>query len=379
MLLRTNFKRDELRNFFIDYDALKEQKESLNDFVSNEPLIDKDKFRKKDFPQEIKFNNAIEGIDDDVKDIDRLLKRMFVSVNQDKKRITNLYTGYEFILKNKEINKDSLKKLYNILSDGLLKESDKNRMGEYYRKGTVYIMRGTSLDRYFKGVDPKNIDEYMNILFDYINNGSEESNIDNFIKSQIIHCYLVYIHPYFDVNGRTSRTLGMWYLLNNKNISYMTFNRSISFMKGNYDKSLVMLRERGDMTPFLKYILDAERIELEKEYIINNIEKNIGKKFNNNEYLILEYFLSINGNLTLLDLISMYNNYNSKKKKSIILQDEINPLIDKNIIIKTEETSHNITPNIKNSRIILNRDVLDIDEGKIKKLKLNHYINNVQD
>ena len=379
MLLRTNFKRDELRNFFIDYDALKEQKESLNDFVSNEPLIDKDKFRKKDFPQEIKFNNAIEGIDDDVKDIDRLLKRMFVSVNQDKKRITNLYTGYEFILKNKEINKDSLKKLYNILSDGLLKESDKNRMGEYYREGTVYIMRGTSLDRYFKGVDPKNIDEYMNILFDYINNGSEESNIDNFIKSQIIHCYLVYIHPYFDVNGRTSRTLGMWYLLNNKNISYMTFNRSISFMKGNYDKSLVMLRERGDMTPFLKYILDAERIELEKEYIINNIEKNIGKKFNNNEYLILEYFLSINGNLTLLDLISMYNNYNSKKKKSIILQDEINPLIDKNIIIKTEETSHNITPNIKNSRIILNRDVLDIDEGKIKKLKLNHYINNVQD
>ena len=379
MLLRTNFKRDELRNFFIDYDALKEQKESLNDFVSNEPLIDKDKFRKKDFPQEIKFNNAIEGIDDDVKDIDRLLKRMFVSVNQDKKRITNLYRGYEFILKNKEINKDSLKKLYNILSDGLLKESDKNRMGEYYREGTVYIMRGTSLDRYFKGVDPKNIDEYMNILFDYINNGSEESNIDNFIKSQIIHCYLVYIHPYFDVNGRTSRTLGMWYLLNNKNISYMTFNRSISFMKGNYDKSLVMLRERGDMTPFLKYILDAERIELEKEYIINNIEKNIGKKFNNNEYLILEYFLSINGNLTLLDLISMYNNYNSKKKKSIILQDEINPLIDKNIIIKTEETSHNITPNIKNSRIILNRDVLDIDEGKIKKLKLNHYINNVQD
>ena len=379
MLLRTNFKRDELRNFFIDYDALKDQKESLDEFVSNEPLIDKDKFRKKDFPQEIKFNNAIEGIDDDVKDIDRLLKRMFVSVNQDKKRITNLYRGYEFILKNKEINKDSLKKLYNILSDGLLKESDKNRMGEYYREGTVYIMRGTSLDRYFKGVDPKNIDEYMNILFDYINNGSEESNIDNFIKSQIIHCYLVYIHPYFDVNGRTSRTLGMWYLLNNKNISYMTFNRSISFMKGNYDKSLVMLRERGDMTPFLKYILDAERIELEKEYIINNIEKNIGKKFNNNEYLILEYFLSINGNLTLLDLISMYNNYNSKKKKSIILQDEINPLIDKNIIIKTEETSHNITPNIKNSRIILNRDVLDIDEGKIKKLKLNHYINNVQD
>ena len=379
MLERTNFKRDELRNFFVDLECIKEQKESLDDFVSNEPLINKEKFSKSNFPQEIKFNNAIEGIDDDVTEIDRLLKRMFVSVNRDKKRITNLYRGYQYILKNKTINKDNLRKLYGILSNGLLNDSDQKRMGEYYREGTVYIMRGTSLERYFKGVDPKDIDEYMNILFDYINKDNNISNIDNFIKSQIIHCYLVYIHPYFDVNGRTSRTLAMWYLLNNKNISYMTFNRSISFMKGDYDKSLVKLRERGDMTPFLKYILDAERLELEKEYIINNIEKNIGKKLSNEEYLILEYLLSINGNLTILDLINMYNNFNTKKKKNIILNDEINPLIDKNIIIKTSNTKHNITPDIINSRIVLNRDMLDIDERKIKKLKLNHYINNAQD
>ena len=379
MLERTNFIRDELRNFFVDYECLKEQKESLDDFVSNEPLINKDKFSKNNFPQEIKFNNAIEGIDDDVTEIDRLLKRMFVSVNRDKKRITNLYRAYQYILKNKSINKDNLRKLYSILSNGLLKETDQKRMGEYYREGTVYIMRGTSFERYFKGVDPKNIDEYMNILFDYINKNNDICNIDNFIKSQIIHCYLVYIHPYFDVNGRTSRTLAMWYLLNNKNISYMTFNRSISFMKGDYDKSLVKLRERGDMTPFLKYILDAERIELEKEYIINNMEKNIGKKFANEEYLILEYLLSINGNLTLLDLINMYNNFNTKKKKNIILNDEINPLIEKNIILKTTNTKHNITPDIINSRIILNREMLDIDERKIKKLRLDHYTKNAQD
>ena len=63
MLERTQFKRDEKRNIFIDYDSLEEKKESLSDFVSNEPLLNKSKFSKTDFPQEIKFNNAIEYSD----------------------------------------------------------------------------------------------------------------------------------------------------------------------------------------------------------------------------------------------------------------------------------------------------------------------------
>ena len=80
-------------------------------------------------------------------------------------------------------------------------------MGEYYREGPVYILRGISFDRFFEGVPVKHIDEYMNILFDYINRNDDNTDIDTFIKSQIIHCYLVYIHPYFDGNGRTGRIL----------------------------------------------------------------------------------------------------------------------------------------------------------------------------
>ena len=98
MLERTEFKRDEKRNIFIDYDSLEEKKESLSDFVSNEPLLNKSKFSKTDFPQEIKFNNAIEGIDDDVSDIEKVLSRSFMPVNRDKTRIMNLYKGYKYIL-----------------------------------------------------------------------------------------------------------------------------------------------------------------------------------------------------------------------------------------------------------------------------------------
>ena len=379
MLERTQFKRDEEKNIFINFESLEEKKESLDDFVSNEPLLNKSKFSKTDFPQEIKFNNAIEGIDDDVSDIEKVLSRSFMPVNRDKTRIMNLYKGYKYILQHKDINKDNLRELYGILSNDLLKREDSKRMGEYYRNAPVYILRGNRLDRYFNGVDVDHIDEYMNILFDYINNNDDKTDIDTFIKSQIIHCYCVYIHPYFDVNGRTSRTLAMWYLFNKKDLSYMTFNRSISFMKSKYEKSLIELREKGNMTSFLDYMLDAERLELEKEYIINNIEKNIGNKLTNEEYLTLEYLLSLNGRLTLLDLINMYNDFNSKKKKHIVLQDEINPLIEKEIIKPTFDTKHHIVDGIKNKRIILNGDMLDIDTKKIKLLKLNHYIKESQD
>ena len=380
MLERTQFKKDEERNIFIDREALVERKESLDDFVTNEPLLNKSKFSKSDFPQEIKFNNAIEGIDDEISEISSLLSRMFVSVNRDKKRITNVYKAYKYILSHKNINKDSLRKLYSILSDGLLQSCDSRRMGEYYRNGDVYIMRGVSMERFFKGVDPEHVSEYMDILFDYINNdNSDKTDIDSFIKSQIIHAYCVYIHPYFDVNGRTSRTLGMWYLLNKKDLNYITFNRSISFLKSKYEKSLIELRDRGDMTPFLKYMLDAERLELEKEYIINNIEKNLGKKLSNEEYLTLEYFLSLNGRLTLLDLVHIYNNYNAKKKKLDIIEDNIKPLLDIGILQKTYETKHSISGVIPNSRIILNRDMMDVDERKIKLLRLDHYTKKNQD
>ena len=376
---KTEFKRDEKRNIFINYDSLEEKKESLSEFVSNEPLLNKSKFSKTDFPQEIKFNNAIEGIDDDVSDIEKLLSRSFMPVNRDKTRILNLYNGYKYILKNKEINKDNLRELYGILSNDLLKVNDSKRMGEYYREGPVYILRGISFDRYFEGVPVEHIDEYMNILFDYINRNDDNTDIDTFIKSQIIHCYLVYIHPYFDVNGRTSRTLAMWYLFNKKDLSYMTFNRSISFMKSKYEKSLIELREKGDMTPFLKYMLDAERLELEKEYVINNIEKNIGKKLSNEEYLTLEYLLSMNSHLTLLDLIRMYNEFNTKKKKHIVLEDEINPLIEKGIILEKDPTKHGIADGIQNKRILVNGDMIDVDTKKIKILKLDKYTKENQD
>jgi hypothetical protein len=75
----------------------------------------------------------------------------------------------------------------------------------------------------------------------------------------------------------------------------------------------------------------------------------------------------------------MYNNFNQKKRKHKVLKEDINPLIEKDIIKVTTPTKHHIADGIQNKRIVLNRDILDVDEDKIKVLKLSHYINKNQD
>lgn len=113
--------------------------------------------------QEIKANNTIEGIKDDLSVIDEVIKKIKSPISErERKRIINLFHGYQYILNNSDINKDNLRRLYDILSDGILLERDRVRMGEYYRSAPVYILKGNRLDTYpYMGMDSDKIDDYM--------------------------------------------------------------------------------------------------------------------------------------------------------------------------------------------------------------------------
>lgn len=182
---------------------------------------------------------------------------------------TNLIKGYNYILGYPQINKDSLKELYDILSDNLLDEESKKGMGDYYRKDGVFIMEPTlntdiftaSFDR---GLSANQIEEKMNSLFEYINNDNDTDIIEKYIKSQIIHFYFVYIHPYYDVNGRTARTLSTWYLLQQKADNLIVFNKGI--YKNESKNSYAAHRCRnGNITYFLEFSLKVLKKELEEE------------------------------------------------------------------------------------------------------------------
>ena len=245
-------------NLSLNEDVFCDIKDELEQYISDNNYTNTRTFAKKVmFSHEIKANNNIEGINDDLLLIEAVIKNANnIKDEEQRKRIINLYWGYQYILTHRAFDKYHLRELYNILSDGLLCKADLVRMGDFYRNDKVFILKSGRLDMELdQGIDYKMIDYYMNYYFDYINDNNSFDNLtDYFIKSQIMHLYLVFIHPYFDVNGRTSRTMAMWYLLREKAYSFIIFNRAITFDSKYYDKEIINAKDKADASNFLRYI-----------------------------------------------------------------------------------------------------------------------------
>ena len=245
-------------------------------------------------------------------------------------------------------------------------------MGEYYRNAPVYIYYSRILTTApDEGVDYRFIDECMDSLFDYLNDGSSTlSATDQFIKSQIAHYYFVYVHPYFDVNGRTSRTVGMWHLLNNKAYPYIIFNRAIPLTLKKYYKIIREVRAFNNATFFLNYMLGNVKVELEKERVISSINESIHGELTASDYQTLLYILSLNGLKSCKDFASFYNRINGKTSVTTVRDEMLMPLIDKDILKVVRETNSGLNDGTNNFVFQLNRNLIDDDPAKIKKLKI---------
>lgn len=372
MVKETNLETGYGNKIYYQDEYLKQYKNDLLEFLDGIDYMRTLGFAKSVMmSEEIQANNNIEGINDDLTEIDD-------AINSSKPRISNLYKGYKYILTHENINKESLKNLYAIISKDLLNEHDRTNMGEYYRGKPVYILRGSRLDvDPYLGMDADKIDYHMNNLFEYINTDENIDEIDNFIKSQVMHFYFVFIHPYFDMNGRTSRTVSMWYLLNHNAYPYIILNRAITFAKREYENKIIAGRCKGDITLFLRYMLVQVQKELEKEYVINSINRNLSFSLSKEESQMIEYFISNNNN-TIKDLVVTYNRYNAKKKLNDLVLERIDPLIDRDVFISLGDTKGYINSDRHNSHLALNGDLIDIDRGKVKYLNLNNFINKKQ-
>ena len=366
-------------NFKFDRDMIMPLSEEIEEFIIATPSLKRVKFTTQ-IPKDIQSNNIIEGIDDDIEAIRRIIGRKLIidtNDNQDgkQKKVLNLYNAYRFILEKKDIDKETLRELYRLISDGLIDPRDQAKMGEYYRRDEVCISNLTYFDERITGVPYRIVDKYVDYLLEYIKTAKAENYTDNFIISQIVHFYLVFIHPYFDCNGRTSRTVAMWYLLNSKANAFLNFNRSIPFSKGTYNKSIHKSRTTSDLTHFVKYILETEKAQLEKDYIIASIEKSRGKDFTDDDYLLLEYFLSNKEVSSVLSLTTTFNRIGENRFRHLDIREKIQTFLDEGLIVSTGITSKKLNNGENNPILRLNREKFDIDPSKVSRLNLQNYIN----
>lgn len=375
--------------YFYKKESLIELKKELEEFLSGpgKYMDDRDAAERFLGCQEIQANNSIEGYNDDASTIRSVIADAYCKKVPEKRRkiINNLYQGYQKILRGEPISENTLKELYDVLSNGLLADYDLANMGRFYRNGEVeinfsgvlsddddYIIGSTRMGKYKDyGVAPEAVSRYMDSLFLFLDDDSDlETPTDYFIKSQIAHHYFVYVHPYFDVNGRTGRTMSMWYLLNNEAYPYIIFNRAIPLFKRNYNQAIRDTKKFKNMTFFLNYMLSNVKTELEKEYAISSIESTLSEPLDDTEYQTLRYVLSMNGLRTSKDFASFYNRLNDKKGYSYIDEHMIEPLIDKDVLTVVRHTRKGLDGKRSNYVFEINPDRVDSDPGVIKRLHL---------
>ncbi len=233
--------------------------------------------------------------------------------------IKNMSNAILYIVEEKpEFNKENLFKLYNILSSNCLDEEDKLN-GGYYRNDRVTVGQ-------YDGAPCEKIDELMDSMFEFANNPANIKKYGDLLP-HICHYYLVYVHPYFDYNGRTARMISFWLTyINNFSVAPLFISEAINENKQAYYEALSNSRDaKNDLTYFLGYIFETstkfsliyknvEEIEKqlnkagdflsssEKMYIKKILAHNADGYFNNKKFM--EY---INNSITKQGALKILN------------------------------------------------------------------------
>lgn len=293
---------------------------------------------------ELEGTLKVEGVNTTRKQIEQIIKSNNPK-NQNDKIVINMMSGIKYIFNNSSFNKETLKELYKILSKDCLSKEDEIG-SNYYRNDIVYIGNHT-------GCPVDKIDLCMNSLFSFVNeNINSKDSYIKFLLPLIAHYYLLYVHPYFDFNGRTARMVQIWIFLLTNNLPVLYLSEAINDNKNDYYKAIEKTRNsRNDLTYFITYLLDLINnysvIQKNLDEIKNDIEskgesislgelhylkriiinKNI-KWFNYKKFIEFESLdITKQGALKILNKFEsrgfLKSKINSNKEKVFILNDEI--------------------------------------------------------
>lgn len=246
---------------------------------------------------EIESSLAIEGVRSTRAQIEKLNRTEYNDIHELNDIIVkNMLLGYEFVKKH-EITEENIFELYSILSKRCLKDNEQLLPGVYYRHDDVHIVDGVNaiVD---KGVDAEHLPKLMSDLIRFMN--QEKTSEEHLIASHIIHYYLVYLHPYFDYNGRMARVLSFWYNFRHApSLSLLLVSEAINhkFHKKDYYNAIMNSRNSGnDITFFLEYmgkiILKYSKIYI-NFYSLKSQLKGKGRFINRSIEIALKYVLAM--------------------------------------------------------------------------------------
>ncbi len=166
--------------------------------------------------------------------------------------------GLDFIADpSNKITEENLFQLYRLAVGDFLDDKDRLMLDRKYRHEAVYVV-GQKIEH--QGLDHQQLPKYIGNMIEYI---QCDDSLDHILKSIIIHYYFAYLHPYFDGNGRMSRLLQLWYLVQKGYTSslFIPFSSYINESKSLYYKAFTLilanskLSKTVDATPFVSFFI----------------------------------------------------------------------------------------------------------------------------
>ena len=227
--------------------------------------------------------------------------------------IQNMDKAIKFVEGLPSFNKENLLKLYNILSDNCLEEDNKLREGDYYRYDTVEIGG-------YHGCPYSQISECMDSLFKFVNDSlKQERSLTWMLMPYICHYYILYIHPYFDYNGRTARMVSYWILLlANDECFPPIISEAINQTKSQYYRALEQSRDsHNDMSYFFIYLFSISCDYILCYKNVESIEQQLKNKgillTDTDRNYIKKIMITYNGKFTYMDFLKNCNIEMSKQ------------------------------------------------------------------
>ena len=232
---------------------------------------------------EVEGTLEIEGIKTSRKKIESALQKDLITTPEER-IIHNMKRGIAFI-NNHEITEANIHELYLILSMDILKD-DEQLEGSFYRLSDVDIIGyyGEVSDR---GVDAKYLGNAMKQLVSFIHEQLMRQSEISYLVPHIIHYYILYLHPYYDFNGRMARMLSYWYTLRCPFIEEKLpiFSEAINFnrkTKAQYYRAIENSRVDGnDLTYFLMTLFELGERFVSAYMRLYDIDQTTSKRMKN--------------------------------------------------------------------------------------------------
>ncbi|OQB39947.1 MAG: Adenosine monophosphate-protein transferase SoFic [candidate division CPR1 bacterium ADurb.Bin160] len=283
--------KDQKKNnfFFVITNELKKKVVEIDDLARSnifEQLDEKSKIEMIRNAQEDEafYSSIIEGAHTTKQRTKEMVENKVMPKTKDEKMVLNNYHALMYILENlhKEIDEKTILDIYEIVKKDTLEEEN---ISKGYRDGQNYV---SSMEQIiYNPPEAEEVKWMMSDLIQFINN-DDDKRIHTIIKALVIHFYFVYIHPFYDGNGRTARALTYMYLLKNgyQFFKFFSISSILKEYRTKYYKSIKNVEDYdNDVTYFILFNLEILEKSIRKvsndfknQYLLKIISERIEKK-----------------------------------------------------------------------------------------------------